>query len=92
MSSSPPLQLSFADILRNHEGAMRAGKNLISFPRVSSSGRSMSSGLFEPCDLDALIAPPAKRQRRKSAFASLPGLKPAILDDFDLLQRLRQDM
>jgi hypothetical protein len=52
----------------------------------------MSSGLFEPCDLDALIAPPAKRQRRKSAFASLPGLKPAILDDFDLLQRLRQDM
>ena len=52
----------------------------------------MSSGLFEPCDLDAIIAPQAKRQRRKSAFASLPGLKPAILDDFDLLQRLRQDM
>ena len=53
------------------------------------------SGLFEPCDLDGLLAPPppAKKARRKAwSHAALPGVKPAILDDHDLMMRWRHDL
>ncbi len=49
--------------------------------------------LFDPCDLDGLLKPPVKRARREQwSLSSLPGIKPEILEDHELMTRLRQDV
>ena len=48
--------------------------------------------LFEPCDLDGLLAPPAKKRKAAWAHASLPGVRPAILADLELMTRWRRDI
>jgi len=48
--------------------------------------------MFEPCDLDGLLAPPTKKARRSTPFASFPGVKAAILEDQHLLERWRHDI
>jgi hypothetical protein len=51
------------------------------------------ASLFEPCDLDALLAPPvAKRAKKYWSLDKLPGVKAEILSDLPLMTRWRQDI
>ena len=57
-----------------------------------ASTPTTAAALFAPYDLDGLLAPPAKKARRTTPFASLPGVKPEILADYDLMRRWRHDI
>ena len=54
--------------------------------------RMGTTGIFDPCDLDGLLAPPTKKAKREWVHASLPGIKPEIAKDHELMIRWRHDI